>query len=294
MQEIIAKQLLSSKNGINIYRGCSHGCIYCDSRSLCYWQENPSHVFEDIEAKINAPELLETALLSKRQRCMIGTGSMCDSYMQCEKDLKLTRRCLELIDKYNFGVAIQTKSDLILRDLDLLKSINKKAKCVVEITLTTFDDELCKIIEPNVVPTSRRVEVLNIMKNEGIPTVVWLTPFLPFINGTVENAQGLMDYCLKANVHGIILFGAGLTLREGSRDYFYKKLDQSFPGIKQKYISSFGNSYELPCPESNAIISMIHKTCKRNHILLDNEVFDYMREFPSYRKNSLPNQPELF
>ena len=129
MHEVMAKKILSPNNGMNLYRGCLHGCIYCDSRSTCY---NMEHAFEDIEVKVNAPELLEDALRRKRKRCMIGTGAMCDPYMQLEKDLELTRRCLEIIDKYEFGLSIQTKSDLILRDLDLLKSINKKTKCVVQ------------------------------------------------------------------------------------------------------------------------------------------------------------------
>ena len=137
MHYVKAKGLLSNNNGMNIYRGCEHGCIYCDSRSRCY---NMNHAFEDIEVKINAPELLEQALKHKRKRCMIGTGSMSDPYMPLEKELKLTRKCLEIIDKYNFGFTLITKSDLVLRDLDLLKKINEKTKCVVQMTITTFDD----------------------------------------------------------------------------------------------------------------------------------------------------------
>lgn len=294
MHSIIAKSLLSSQNGMNIYRGCTHGCIYCDARSTCYWQESNQHFFEDIEVKINAPELLEKALKNKRKKCMIGTGSMSDPYLHFEKDLKLTRKCIELIDNYGFGLAIQTKSDLILRNLDLLKSINKKAKCVVQITLTTFDDKLCKIVEPNVCVTSRRIEILNILMNEGIPTVVWLTPFLPFINGTFENASLLLKSCMEANVKGIILFGAGLTLRDGDRQYFYKQLDKNFPGLKQKYIQTFHNNYELPCPDSKKIIENTRKLCIENRILLDGEVFNYMRDFPTEKENNLSFQPELF
>ena len=175
MHEVEAKGILSAQNGMNIYRGCSHGCIYCDARSTCYQMDHP---FEDIEVKINAPILLEQALRKKRKRCMIGTGSMSDPYLHLEEKLGLTRRCIELIDAYGFGLAIHTKSDLILRDLDLLKSINQKTKCVVQMTLTTFDEMLCKKLEPNVCTTARRIEVLNIMKEEGIPTVVWMTPIL--------------------------------------------------------------------------------------------------------------------
>jgi DNA repair photolyase len=119
------RTILSSQNGMNIYRGCSHGCIYCDSRSKCYQMQ---HEFEDIEIKTNAPEMLETELRKRRKKCMIGTGAMTDSYMPLEAELKYTRRCLEVISKYEFGLAIQTKSNLILRDLELLRSINEKAK----------------------------------------------------------------------------------------------------------------------------------------------------------------------
>ena len=142
MHEVKAKGILSPRNGMNIYRGCTHGCIYCDARSTCY---RMSHEFEDVEVKINAPELLEQALRRKREKCMIGTGAMSDPYQHLEKNLRLTRRCLELIDEYGFGLAIQTKSDMILRDLDLLERINRKTKCVVQMTMTTYDEELCRV-----------------------------------------------------------------------------------------------------------------------------------------------------
>lgn len=153
MHFVKSKGILSSKNGMNIYRGCLHGCIYCDSRSRCY---GFTHDFEDIEVKENAPQLLEKALRSKRKRCMIGTGAMCDPYLPIEEELKLTRRCLELIEQYEYGVAIQTKSTRILRDIDLLSSINRKAKAVVQMTMTTFDESICKIVEPNVSTTKER------------------------------------------------------------------------------------------------------------------------------------------
>jgi len=210
---------------MNVYRGCTHGCIYCDSRSKCYKME---HDFEDIEVKVNAPELLENALRKKRKKCMIGTGSMCDPYMHIETELNHTRKCLEIIDRYGFGLSIQTKSDRILRDLDLLKSINNKSKCVVQMTMTTYDENLCKLIEPAVCTTKKRYEVLKKMRDNGIPTIVWLDPILPFINDTEENLKGILDYCIDAEVIGIICFGMGLTLREGSREYFYKNLMSTF------------------------------------------------------------------
>ena len=277
MHEVEAKGILSAQNGMNIYRGCSHGCIYCDARSTCYQMEHP---FEDIEVKINAPMLLEQALRKKRKRCMIGTGAMSDPYLHLEKKLGLTRRCIELIDAYGFGLAIHTKSDLILRDLDLLKSINQKTKCVVQMTLTTFDEMLCKKLEPNVCTTARRIEVLNIMKEEGIPTVVWMTPILPFINDTKDNIQHLLDACKRAEVYGIITFGLGLTLRDGDRQYFYRKLDEHFPGVKEQYINRYGNAYELPIPKERELYAMLQQECKAAGMEWRSDViFDYMRQF---------------
>ena len=197
MHFVKAKGVLSSHNGMNLYRGCQHGCIYCDSRSRCYQM---THAFEDIEVKENAIFLLEQALRSKRKPCMIGTGSMSDPYIPLESQLGLTRQALEVIEKYGFGVAIQTKSDRILRDLDLLSNIHFKTKAVVQMTLTTIDDGLCHIIEPNVCVTSRRVEALKKFRDAEVPTVVWLCPILPFINDTPENINGLLDYCVRAGV----------------------------------------------------------------------------------------------
>ncbi len=277
MHQVQCKSILSKENGMNIYRGCTHGCIYCDSRSTCYQM---NHDFEDIEVKINAPQKLEKKLRSKRQPCMIGTGAMSDPYMHCEEKLQLTRRCLELIDEYEFGVAVQTKSDLILRDLDLLKSINRKTKCVVQMTMTTFDEELCRIIEPNVCSTKRRAEVLRIMRDEGIPTIVWMSPFLPFINDTMENVAGLMNYCEEAKVHGVLSFGIGMTLRDGDREYFYKKLDEHFPGMKEKYIRNFGNAYNIPSANHNQLQRYIQKHCKENGMLFGmKNIFAYLHEF---------------
>ena len=277
MHEVEAKHILSAQNGMNIYRGCSHGCIYCDARSTCYQM---NHAFEDIEVKKNATELLESALRSKRKKCVIGTGAMCDPYLHIEKELRLTRRCLELIDEYGFGLAIQTKSDMILRDLDLLKSINRKSKCVVQMTLTTYDEDLCKIVEPNVCTTARRIEVLDIMREEGIPTVVWMTPILPFINDTQENILGLLEACRKTQVYGIIIFQLGLTLRDGDRQYYYAKLDQHFPGLKERYKRVYGNAYELPVPEQKELMKLIRQKCDESGIVCDEaKIFQCMHEY---------------
>ena len=281
MHFVDAKGILTGgkgRYGMNIYRGCSHGCIYCDSRSKCY---QFSHAFEDIEVKQNAPELLEQALRSKRQKAMIGTGSMSDPYMHCEEKLGLTRKCLDIIRQYGFGAAVQTKSDRILRDIDLLEEINRRAKCVVQMTLTTYDDRLCRIIEPNVCNTRRRIEVLEAMKERDIPTMVWMTPILPFINDTSENITAILEACARVGAKGIICYDMGLTLREGDREYYYAALDRHFPGLKEKYIRTYGNAYEVPSPRSAQLMALFRSFCRDHGILYrPEECFDYLSTFP--------------
>ena len=277
MHEVNVKGILSVKNGMNIYRGCLHGCIYCDSRSLCYQM---NHKFDDIEVKANAVGLLENTLRRKRNKCMIGTGAMSDPYMPIEEKLGNMRKCLEVIERYGFGVTMITKSTKVLRDLDLLKKINEKSKCVVQMTLTTYDEDLCRIVEPNVETTYERFRALEILRDNGIPTVVWLCPILPFINDTEENIRGILDYCVRAKVKGIINFDMGVTLRDGNREYFYKKLDEHFPGLKEKYIRMYGNSYQLSSPNSRQL-NMIYKSeCIKNGIMCDvNECFEYLNKY---------------
>ena len=277
MHKVNVKGILSAKNGMNIYRGCLHGCIYCDSRSLCYQM---NHKFEDVEVKANAVGLLENTLRRKRNKCMIGTGAMSDPYMPIEEKLGNMRKCLEVIERYGFGVTMITKSTKVLRDLDLLKKINEKSKCVVQMTLTTYDEYLCRIVEPNVETTYERFRALEILHDNGIPTVVWLCPILPFINDTEENIRGILDYCVRAKVKGIINFDMGVTLRDGNREYFYKKLDEHFPGLKEKYIRMYGNSYQLSSPNSRQL-NMIYKSeCIKNGIMCDvNECFEYLNKY---------------
>ncbi|MDD4164415.1 MAG: radical SAM protein [Eubacteriales bacterium] len=285
MHFINAKGILSAKNGMNIYRGCTHGCIYCDSRSTCYKMK---HDFEDVEVKQNAPELLEKVLRSKRKKCMVGTGSMCDPYMHCEEKLGLTRKCLEIIDRYGFGVTLITKSSRVLRDLDLLKSINGKSKAVVQMTLTTYDESLCKILEPNVCTTKERFETLKVLRENGIPTVVWLSPILPFINDTEENLRGILNYCFEAGVKGIICFGIGVTLREGDREYFYKKLDENFPELREKYHRKYGYSYEVTSDNNSFLMKIFYAECKAHGVMSDiNEIFEYLNKFCEQESSQL-------
>lgn len=261
----------------NIYRGCTHGCIYCDSRSVCY---QINHPFEDVEVKTNGPAQLEDELKRKRKKGMITTGSMSDPYVHIEKELEYTRQILEHVYEYGFGISVLTKSDLVLRDLELLRKINQRTKAVVQITLTTYDEELCRIVEPNVATTQRRFEVLMKCKEMGIPTVVWLGPILPFINDTEENIMNLLRLCVKAKVKGILCFGMGLTLREGDREYYYAQLDRYFPGLKDKYIAIFGNNYNVPSPNGEYLMKLFNHVCKKFGIMhKTDEVFRYVSYF---------------
>lgn len=285
MHFVKAKGILSAKNGMNLYRGCSHGCIYCDSRSRCYHME---HAFEDIEVKENAIELLEYALKHKRKKCMIGTGSMTDPYIPLEMELGHMRKALEIIDAYGFGVTVITKSSRILRDLDLLRRIHAKAKCVVQMTLTTCDDTLCKKIEPNVSVTKERFAALKEFRDAGIPAVVWLSPILPFVNDTKENISGILEMCIEAKVYGILCFGMGLTLREGSRDYFYQQSDRLFPGLKEKYIRLYGDRYIIDSPRQGRLMKLFHDTCEEYGMVHNNDqIFAYLSEFPQEEEKQL-------
>ena len=271
------KGILSPKNGMNLYRGCTHGCIYCDSRSTCYQM---NHKFEDIEVKENAIELLEDALKRKRKKCMIGMGSMTDPYIPEELKLKHTRKALEVASKYGFGITLITKSNRVLRDLDLLKEINQKTKCVVQMTLTTYDEELCKKIEPNVSTTKERFEALLTLRDAGIPTVVWLTPLLPYINDTEENLLGILNYCKEAKVYGILCFGIGVTLRDGNREYFYAQLDKKIPNLKEQYIKEYGNSYIINSKNNTKLMKIFYEFCEKNKIEHNpDKIFGYLNEF---------------
>ena len=284
-----AKSILSSKNGMNLYRGCTHGCIYCDSRSKCYHMD---HDFEDIEAKSNAIELLEEALRKKRKKCMLGTGAMTDPYIPPEEELKNVRKALALAERYGFGFTLITKSDRVLRDLDLLAAINEKTKCVVQMTLTTYDESLCKILEPHVSTTKERFRALLKLKEAGIPTVVWLSPILPFINDTEENIRGILEYCAAAGVYGVICFGMGVTMREGNREYFYRQLDRSVPGMKERYRKMYGDRYILNSPDHGKLMRLFHGECERYGIVHDNDaIFAYLNAFEEKERYI---QPSLF
>ena len=273
-----AKSLLTRNNGMNLYRGCAHGCVYCDSRSTCY---QFTHPFEDIEVKQNAPELLEDILRRRRKRIVISTGSMSDPYQPCEAELRLTQQCLTLLERYGFGASVITKSDLVLRDLELFDRINRNAKSVLQMTLTVSDDALSRVLEPNVCTTTRRYEVLKDFQRLGIPTVVWLTPILPFLTDTEENLRIILAYCFDAGVKGIVCFGAGVTLRDGNREYFYRALDRHFPGLSDTYRKRFGNAYEASSPNRAALLRIFHEECARHGVLHDpDDCFRFIAALP--------------
>ncbi len=281
------KTVLLSNNTMNLYRGCTHGCIYCDSRSVCYQIHHP---FEDIEVKRNAAAILDDQLRRRRGPAMIQSGSMCDPYIPLEKELRLTRQCLEVILRRGFGLAILSKSVLLLRDLDLFEAIHRRQKCVVCTTLTTFDEALCRKLEPNVSSTAERAGILRACRERGIPTVVWMTPILPYLNDTEENIRGLLRLCVENGVHGVISFGMGLTLREGDREYFYAQLDRLFPGLKQRYIDTFGLSYVCSSPRNDRLMGLFNDECQKHGILCDPDaVFRYLHALPD-----APHQFSLF
>ncbi len=278
MHFVDAKALLTRHNGMNLYRGCAHGCIYCDSRSACY---QFTHPFEDIEVKQNAPALLEEILKKKRRRIVISTGSMSDPYQPCEIELQLTRRCLELIDRYGFGASVITKSDLVLRDLALFERIHRNAKSVLQMTLTVADDHLSRVLEPNVCTTSRRYEVLKEFQRVGVPTVVWMTPILPFLTDTEENVRRILDCCFDAGVKGVVCFGMGLTLRDGNREYFYAALDRRFPGLSDEYRRRFGSAYEAASPNTERLLRLFHAECEKHGVLHEpDDCFRYIAALP--------------
>ena len=289
MHFVRAKGILSARNGLNLYRGCLHGCIYCDSRSKCY---HMTHDFEDIEVKENAVELLEQALRRKRRKCMLGMGAMTDPYMPLEEEIGNVRKTLLLAYKYGFGITLQTKSARVLRDIELLQAINEKSKCVIQMTLTTYDEELCRKIEPNVSSTRERLAALRLLQAAGIPTVVWLTPILPFINDTPENIRCILNEFGAAGVWGVICFDMGLTLREGNREYFYQQLDKLFPGLKAKYVKTYGLRYQVNSHQNEPLMRLFHETCAQKGLVHNNErIFTYLNTYEDKRQSV---QPSLF
>lgn len=294
MEFIPAKTILSgyadhnnwfgNNYNMNIYKGCCHGCIYCDSRSECYRVEN----FDEVRAKENTLALLARELKAKRRTGVIGTGAMSDPYNPFEKEYGLTRGALELIDAHRFGVSIATKSDLITRDVDVLTSIQKHSPVLIKITITTADDNLCKKIEPNVAESSRRFSTIRALSEEGIFTGILLMPVLPFLEDHENNISGIIRLAYK-NGAKFIYPAFGVTLRQNQREWYFKKLDEHFPALKQRYINQFGNAYECRSPNAKALWQLFQKECDKFGILYKME--DIIK---GYKQGYGDNQLSLF
>jgi len=265
MRYVTAKSILGNFNNVNLYRGCTHGCIYCDSRSDCYQVGD----FEDIGVKKDAIAIFENEISRKRNRIMVTTGSMCDPYLPLEKELQLTRKMLQIIRDQYCGVSILTKSDLVLRDLDLIQTINERFGALVCMTITTFDDELCSKIERNVIPTSQRFVCLEKFAEAGIPTGIWMGPILPFINDDEANILAIVRRCVEIGIRYIVVFDFGTTKRRGSEEYFYSCLDEYFPGLKAKYIKTYGNEYICSSPNQLRLWRVFKEACAQNGIIYD-------------------------
>lgn len=272
MEFIKAKSILSKvKYGstwygidynMNLYRGCNHGCIYCDSRSNCYHIDN----FDIVKAKENSLVILENELIRKREKSVIGIGAMSDTYNKFEEKYEITRTALKLISKYNFGVSIDTKSDLILRDLDILKEINKKNNVIVKFTITTPNDDLSKIIEPNVCTSSKRFASIKVLSDNGIFVGIMMNPVLPFITDNEEDIKRLVYLAYKSGAKFIHTY-MGMTLRENQKDYYFLKLDKYFPNLKEKYIKTYGNRYECTSTKAKLLYKIFKEECNKYGIL---------------------------
>lgn len=249
---------------MNLYRGCSHRCIYCDSRSNCYHIDN----FDIVRGKENALYILEQELSKKREKGVVGIGAMSDTYNPLEKEYEQTRGALKLISKYGFGVSIDTKSDLILRDIDLLKEINSKNNVIIKFTITTPDDELSKIIEPNVCVSSKRLQAVKTLSENGIVVGIMMNPVLPFITDKEEDIKKLVRLAYENSAKFIHTY-MGMTLRENQRDYYFDKLDQHFIGIKEKYIKYYGDKYNCIVPNYKRLYKVFTDECIKYGILYD-------------------------
>jgi len=247
---------------MNIYRGCSHGCIYCDSRSDCYRITD----FDTVKVKENALQTIRNDLRRKVKTGVVGTGAMSDPYNPLEQELKLTRHALELINAYHFGAGILTKSALAARDVDVLQDIKTHSPTLVQFTVTTADDALCKQLEPNVSVTSERFESMRKLADAGIFCGVLMLPILPFVNDTEENIINILRMAKEAGAKFVYTY-MGMTLRQGNREYFYDRLDEFLPQVKEKYIKQFGFRYHCSAPHIKKLWGIYEAECARLGLL---------------------------
>lgn len=267
MESITAKHLLTPVRptmedffyadwNMNIYRGCSHGCIYCDSRSICYRIDH----FDTVTPKSNALDLLDQELRSKRSSGVITMGSMSDPYNTAELNLCLTRKALDIIKRHRFGAAFTTKSALCARDADLLSDISKNAPVCARLTVTCADDDLCQRIEPYVSTSTERFAALHTLADHGVYPGVWLNPLLPFLTDNKDNIRRIVQKTADNGGRFVVCF-FGMTLRTGNREYFFSALERDFPGIRDRYIKTYGNAYELTVPNAERLYDAFRNEC---------------------------------
>ena len=293
MQPLLAKHLLTPVKGsmddffyadwnMNLYRGCRHGCIYCDSRSLCYQIDH----FDTVWPKINALPLLEEEIRSKRTSGVITMGSMSDPYNPLEEKLQHTRQALEIIRRHRFGAAFTTKSALCARDADLLADISQHAPVCARLTITCADDDLCRRIEPRVSLSSERFAAMNTLASQGVFTGVWLNPLLPYLTDTEENIRRIVSMTSDNGGRFVVCF-FGMTLRTGNREYYFDALERAFPGVRDKYLRTFGNQYQLAVPEAQRLYDIFATECSKHGLHwrftdINREMFERMPQQISF------------
>jgi DNA repair photolyase len=251
--------IFGMRYNLNLYRGCQHQCIYCDSRSECYGIENFAH---DVLVKANALELLEKELPRKRAKGKVGTGSMNDPYMPVEARYDLVGRALELFARYGFGVHINTKSTLVLRDVERLLALGPGHASVC-FSISTADDELGRKVEPGAALVSERYRAMRVLAERGIAVGVSMMPVLPFLEDSAENITAIVEQAV-ANGARFIVPWFGMSLRDRQRDYYYAQLDRLFPGLRPKYEQAFGLNYECPARFAERLAAHFHLLCERH------------------------------
>lgn len=251
---------------MNIYRGCCHGCIYCDSRSECYRNDD----FDTVRAKENALQIIRDDLQRKIKPGVVGTGAMSDPYNPFEAELCLTRNALALLDAYQFGVAIATKSDLILRDIDVLQCIQSHSPVLCKLTITTTDDALAAKLEPRAPSPTRRLEAIAQLSQAGIPTCVLLMPVLPFLEDSEENVLSVVDRAAEAGAK-YVYPAFGMTQRDRQRAWYYDRLEELFPGqgLRAKNEKAFGSRYTCTSPRSKRLWEVFTRRCQEKGLLYE-------------------------
>lgn len=249
---------------VNLYRGCCHGCLYCDSRSDCY--RNPD--FDRVTAKADALRILRDELARKVRPAFIAMGAMSDPYNPFEEELLLTRHALELIDAYDCGVSVDTKSDLIVRDIDLYQSIQAHSPVICKLTVTTVDEDLAAKVEPRAPSPARRLAAIRSLAQAGLFCGVLLMPVLPFLEDRPEQVLSVVDRSADAGAK-FIYSGFGVTMRQGQREYFLRELDRAFPGehLSRRYLARYGDRYRCPSPRARELWEVFAARCRERGLL---------------------------